>query len=56
MSRLMIGNPDTPFLAVDTRVAKLAREIRDYYAGKILVPDCIQLATAIHYEADGTSR
>lgn len=47
----LIGNPDTPFVNVDTRVAQLASEIRSYYKGKISTPDAIQLATAIHFEA-----
>jgi predicted nucleic acid-binding protein len=57
----LIGNPDTPFLSLDTKVAELAHEIRNYYSGKISTPDAIYLATAIHYEAtafhtyDGTS-
>jgi predicted nucleic acid-binding protein len=49
--RSLIGNPDTPFLNVDTRVAKLASEIRSFYKGKLSTPDAIQLATAIHFEA-----
>jgi predicted nucleic acid-binding protein len=58
----LIGNPDTPFLPVDTKVAELAHEIRSYYKGAISAPDAIFLATAIHYEAtafhtyDGTSK
>jgi predicted nucleic acid-binding protein len=58
----LIGNPDTPFLSVDTRVAQLAHDIRSFYAGKISTPDSIFLATAIHYEAaafhtyDGSSK
>jgi hypothetical protein len=48
----LIGNPDTPFQQVDTRVAKLASEIRSFYKGKMSTPDAIQLATAIHFDAD----
>lgn len=47
----LLGNPDTPFQPVDTRVAELAHEIRNFYDGKVAVPDAIYLATAIHYEA-----
>lgn len=47
----LIGNPDTPFVPLDTKLADLAHEIRNFYAGKISVPDAIQLATAIKYEA-----
>jgi predicted nucleic acid-binding protein len=47
----LIGNPDTPFMPVDTKVAELAHEIRSFYDGKVSVPDAIHLATAIHFEA-----
>lgn len=47
----LIGNPDTPFVPLDTKLAELAHEIRSFYLGKLSVPDAIQLATAIHYEA-----
>src|ERR1017187_2252169 len=47
----LVGNPDTPFMPVDTRVAELAHDIRSFYDGKMSVPDAIHLATAIHFEA-----
>ncbi len=47
-------------LGMDTKIAGLAHDLRDYYAanaaahsGKILsTPDAIHLATAIHYRVD----
>jgi predicted nucleic acid-binding protein len=52
---LLLNNRDTVFMPIDSRVGVLARDIRDYYHRqkiKILVPDSIQLAAAIYYEAD----
>jgi PIN domain len=53
----MLGQFVVQTVNVDPRVAQLAHDIREFYmlqtpAIKIATPDCIHLATAIHFECD----
>ncbi|HEV7240643.1 MAG TPA: PIN domain-containing protein [Thermoanaerobaculia bacterium] len=53
----MLGQFIVQTVNVDPRIALLAHDIRDYYmsqtpAVKLETPDCIHLATAIHFECD----
>jgi predicted nucleic acid-binding protein len=53
----MFGQFTVQSVNVDPRIAQLAHDIRDYYMSqtpivKMATPDCIHLATAIHFECD----
>ena len=53
----MFGQFTVQTVNVDPRIAQLAHDIRDYYMSqtpvvKLATPDCIHLATAIHFECD----
>jgi PIN domain nuclease of toxin-antitoxin system len=55
--RKMLGQSAIQSVNVDPRIAQLAHDIRDFYisqtpAIKLATPDCIHLATAIHFECD----
>jgi predicted nucleic acid-binding protein len=54
--QLLLKRSTIEVVSVVSRIAMIAREIRNHYASKALqiaVPDSIHLATAIHYKASG---